>query len=98
MLHRDINGNEIRVGSLALYVGTDAEPERDQYLGRRVWVRDINPRRLQSIRVDDGREKDDDVRTSKSWSWSAWVGPDELAVMQPPNRSPRGFTQRKEHP
>lgn len=75
--HKDINGRDIHIGSRAVFVGNDSAVR-----GRQIWVRATKPGRDRSIRVDDGDEKDTDVRMSGSWRWSAWVNPGDLSVIE----------------
>lgn len=77
----DINNKPIEVGSRAVYIGHDNEPERKPYVGRSVWVRDIQlDRDGARVRVDDGQEQDTDLNKSRSWRWTAWVRTSEIAV------------------
>lgn len=82
----DKNGVPIKVGQPAIYLGTRPDRERKKYIGRSVWVRAVGSGREHIVRVDDGDRHDTDIKTSESWRWSAWVYPDELAIITPDAR------------
>ena len=67
---KDINGQDVKVGDLCVYVGGGRD--RAKYRGRKVIVRDVRD----ELRVDDGVGEGDDVN---NWRWSAWVEAKELA-------------------
>lgn len=66
----DKKGNELTVGDRVYVL-----PEEYTRTGGYGFVRKIKDGRA---RVDDGNLDDDDVTTSKSYTWSAWCRPGEL--------------------
>ena len=83
---KDRKGNPVEVGDRVYVL-----PDKQTRSGGFGWVRRIAEGKA---RVDDGDALQSTLSTDDSWTWSAWVTPDEVETMTNPSAPTRRAGER----